>query len=228
MEDTLNRPAQFGGAKLIIGTFFVIHGLLLTADNLGALDAWRYLRYWPAVVLLLGIYKLWQPGRQLAGAILVLAGGALLAHAMGLADLELTDFWPLLLIIGGIVIVTRATGVEVGPSGDADSRNLIAIFAARKVVPHEFSGARVVACMGGIEIDLTDAVMKEKEAVIQAYTMWGGIEIYVPDTWEIAGEVVPFMGGFEVTVAPAGAPQRRLIVRGAAVMAGIEVKRRNS
>jgi Cell wall-active antibiotics response 4TMS YvqF/Domain of unknown function (DUF5668) len=228
MEDTLNRPAQFGGAKLIIGIFFVIHGLLLTADNLGALDAWRYLRYWPAVILLVGIYKLWQPGRQLAGAILTLVGGALLAHAAGLADLDLIDFWPLLLIIGGIVIVTRATGVEVAPSGDAGGGTLLAIFTARIVKPPEFSGARVLACMGGIELDLTDAVMKEKEAVIQAYTMWGGIEIYVPDTWDIVGEVFPFMGGFEVTVAPAGAPQRRLIVRGAAVMAGIEVKRRSS
>ena len=28
MEDTLNRQTQFGGAKLIIGIFFVLHGLL--------------------------------------------------------------------------------------------------------------------------------------------------------------------------------------------------------
>src|SRR5262249_18318415 len=83
MEDTLNRQTQFGGAKLIIGIFFVIHGLLLAADTLGLLTAWDYLRYWPAVILLLGIYRLWQPGRQLAGAILAVVGGSLLALNAG-------------------------------------------------------------------------------------------------------------------------------------------------
>lgn len=225
MEDTLNRPAQFGGAKLILGAFFVIHGLLLTADNLGALDAWRYLRYWPAVVLLVGIYKLWQPGRQLAGALLVLIGGAILAQNVGLWRLTLFDFWPLLLIVGGIVIVARASGVEVSTG---DSRNLVAVFGTRKESLAEISTARAVAVMGGVELDLTDASMTQSPAVIECFTMWGGIEIFVPETWEVIGEVVPFMAGFEIKAAPAGAPQRRLIVRGTAVMAGIEVKRRKS
>ena len=225
MEDTLNRPAQFGGAKLILGAFFVIHGLLLTADNLGALDAWRYLRYWPAILVLVGIYKLWQPGRQLAGTILVLVGGAILARNAGLLHLSLFDFWPLLLIIGGIVIVARAAGMEVSTG---DSRNFIAVFGPRKEVLTEISSARAVAVMGGVELDLTNATMTQSPAVIECFTMWGGIEIFVPDTWEVVGEVVPFMAGFEINVAPAGAPQRRLIVRGTAIMAGIEVKRRKA
>jgi len=82
--------------------------------------------------------------------------------------------------------------------------------------------------MGGVELDLTDATMTQSPAVIEAFAMWGGIEISVPETWEVTGEVVPFMGGFEIKVAPVGAPQRRLIVRGTAIMGGIEVKRRKS
>jgi len=226
MEDTLNRPAQFGGAKLIIGIFFVIHGLLLTADNLGALDAWRYLRYWPAVVLLTGLYKFWQPGRQLAGAILTLIGAALLASNAGLLRLTLFDFWPLLLIVGGVVIVARATGMELAASGD--SRQTMAVFGTRKVELTQFSGARAVAFMGGLQLDLTDATMTQSPAVIEAYAMWGGIEIYVPETWEVLGEVFPFMGGFEIKATTVGTPQRRLIVRGTAFMGGIEVKRRKS
>jgi predicted membrane protein len=225
MEDTLNRQTQFGGAKLIIGTFFVLHGLLLAADNLGLLDAWRYLRYWPAVILLVGIYRLWQPGRQLAGIILTVAGASLLAQSVGLLRLSIFDLWPLLLIIGGIAIIARATGFEVS---SGDTRNILAVFTARKIAPREFDGARIVAVMGGCELDLTDADMKNSPAVIEAFTMWGGIEIFVPDTWEILGEVVPVMAGFEVKVAPVGTPQHQLIVRGTAIMAGIEIKRRRS
>src|SRR5262245_31694689 len=112
MEDTLNRQTQFGGAKLIIGTFFVLHGILIAADNLGILDAWHFLRYWPAVILLIGIYKLWQPGRQLAGIILTVVGGTLLAQNVGLLRISIFDLWPLALIVGGIAIIARATGFE--------------------------------------------------------------------------------------------------------------------
>ena len=225
MEETLNRPANFGGAKLIIGIFLVIHGLLLTADNLGALDAWRILRYWPAVLLLVGLYKIWQPGRQLAGAILIILGASLLASNAGLIRLTLFDFWPLLLIIGGVIIVARATGVEVKTSG---SHTLIGVLSTQKVAMTEFSGARAAAFMGAVILDLTEATMPRNDAVVEAFAMWGGVEIYVPANWEVTGEVVPFMAGFEIKSAPSGTPQRRLIVRGAAIMGGIEVKRRSA
>ena len=45
--------------------------------------------------------------------------------------------------------------------------------------------------MGGCELDLTDAEMKNSPAVIEVFAMWGGIEIFVPDSWEIVAEVVP-------------------------------------
>lgn len=227
MEDTLNRPTSFGGTKLILGIFFVIHGLLLAADNLGALVAWDYLRYWPAIILLVGIYKIWEPGRQLAGGILIGLGAVMLAANAGWIRFSLFDLWPLLLIGGGVVIVARATGVQVGTGGD-DAQTMVAVLTHRKVAPREFSGARAVAVAGGLEIDLTDATLTANPTVIEAFTMWGGIEIHVPDTWEIIGEVVPVMGGFEVLVAPAGVPQRQLIIRGAAIMAGIAVNRRKS
>ena len=79
--------------------------------------------------------------------------------------------------------------------------------------------------MGGCELDLTEADIVHSPAIIDAFVMWGGIEIYVPDKWEVVGEVVPFMGGFEMKTG-AGSPERRLIVRGGVVMGGIEIKRR--
>jgi hypothetical protein len=225
MEDTLNRQTHFGGAKLIIGIFFVVHGILLAADNFGLLRAWDYLRFWPLVILLVGLYKIWEPGRQVVGAILVLIGAALLAHNAGWLALSLFDLWPLVLIVGGIAVIGRAFGFEM-PSGG--SRNIVAIFAAHKLAPQEFSGAHISAVMGGCELDLTEANLTENPAIVDIFTMWGGVEIFVPDSFEIVGELVPFMAGFEIKVAPKGVPTRRLIVRGTAIMAGVEVKRRKS
>ncbi len=225
MEDTLNRPAQYGGAKLIIGIFFILHGLLLTADNLDLLNAWHYLQYWPAVMLLVGLYKIWQPGSQVAGLILTVLGAALLAGSVGLWHVSLFKLWPLLLIIAGVTIVAKATGFEIA---SADRWNIVGVLSTHKSAPKQFSGARIAAFMGGVVLDLTEAEMPQSPAIIEVFTMWGGVEIYVPDTWDVIGELVPFMAGFEVKVAPSVAPQRRLIIRGTAVMAGIEVKRRKS
>ena len=109
-------------------------------------------------------------------------------------------------------------------------RNIVAVLSQRKIAntSQEFTGARAVAFMGGCELDLTQADIASSPAVIEAFAMWGGIEIYVPDGWEIIGEVVPVMAGFEIKTVPTSAPRRQLIVRGAALMGGIVVTRRKS
>ena len=230
MEDTLNRPNQIGGTKLIIGIFFLIHGLLLTADNLSILDAWHFLRYWPALVLLIGLMKLWEPGRQLTGAILTIVGASLLAYNAGWVRVSLFDLWPLLLIIGGGAMVARALGVREKGEPSEDNKSILAVFGVRKiaVTSRQFTGMRIAAFMGGCELDLTDADIAQSPAVIEAFAMWGGIEIYVPDDWEVIGDVIPVMAGFEIKTAPPNNPKRQLIVRGLVTMAGIEVKRRKA
>lgn len=227
MEERLNPPVPIGGTKLIIGVFLVIHGLLLTADNLDLLNAARLLRYWPAIILGIGLMKLADPARRLAGAILTVLGASLLAATAGWVRFTIVDLWPALLILGGLAMVARAFGVRM-PETSPDSGNVWAVLTTRHIanLSRDFSGARIVAFMGGCTIDLPPADSAYAPAVIEAYAMWGGLEIYVPDGWEVIGEVVPVMAGFEVKVAPTVAPQRQLIIRGGLLMAGIEVKRR--
>jgi predicted membrane protein len=102
-------------------------------------------------------------------------------------------------------------------------------FFGQKVVAEttsDYRGGSVAAFLGGYELDLTKADITNGPAIIDVFTIWGGIEIYVPDTWEVIGEVTPIMGGFEMKTSGSD-PRKRLIVRGLALMAGIEVKRRS-
>jgi hypothetical protein len=226
MEETLNAHRNpIAGTKLIVGLFFAIVGVLMTADNLDLFDAWNVLRWWPAVILLVGVIKLADPGRRLVGVILTVLGAVLLA-----GNLEwwwwrfsIFDLWPLLLIGGGVAMVARAFGVRTSVGGGG---NIVAILGVRKEAPREFNGARIAAVMGGVELDLSEANLAQSPAIIECFAMWGGIEIRVPDGWDVVGELIPIMGGFEVRTAPAADPQKQLIVRGLALMGGIEVKRR--
>jgi hypothetical protein len=228
MEQQLNRPLPIAGTKLILGLFFTILGVMWTADNLRLLRADDFLRYWPAVVVLIGVINLADPARRLFGAILTVVGASLLAYSAGWLRFTIFDFWPLLLIILGAAIVGRALGVRLPGAAATDSSDVWAVLTTRKInnASRDFAGARVTAFMGGCELDLTDADIFHSPAVIDVFAMWGGIEIYVPDRFEVIGEVVPFMAGFEMQAAPAGDPNRRLVIRGAAFMGGIEVKRR--
>jgi len=220
---------NISGTKLIVGIFFAVVGVLMTLANLDLIDADRFLRYWPVVLLLVGLVKLADRGRRLGGVILTVIGASLLAENAGWVSVNIFDLWPLLLIAAGIGMVTRSFGFRPGAAGTADDvRNIVAVLSGRKIAPRNFSGARITAFMGGCELDLTQAEMPQSPAIIETFAMWGGIHIIVPDDWDVAGEVVPIMAGFEIKHPAKSGAQKQLIVRGTVIWGGIEVKRRNA
>ena len=230
MEETLRSHRDpVVSTKLIVGLFFTIAGVLMTADNLDLFDAGRALRWWPAVILLVGVLKLWDPDRRMTGMILTIIGALLLAGNLGLWQLSLGTLWPLLMIAGGVVLVARALGIRAGAGlvreGGGDVWGILGV---RKVAEtsKDYRGGRIAAVMGGVELDLTEADIAQSPAIVECFARWGGIEIFVPDGWDVIGEVVPVMGGFEVRTAAAADPQKQLIVRGLAFMGGMEIKRR--
>lgn len=231
MEARLTEPVPTPGAsigKLIAGAFFVIVGVLLTLDNLDLFEADRILRYWPAILILAGALKLILGNSSRVGAIvLILVGTWLLGDNLNLIRFSLFDLWPLVLIAGGLGLVALGFGwrpTEGAPAGQ--QKGSAAIFGTANVVEtsSDYRGGSAIAFLGGYELDLTGADIRSGPAVVDTFAWWGGVEIFVPDNWEVIGEVVPFMGGFEVHTQPASDPSRRLIVRGVAIMGGTDVR----
>jgi hypothetical protein len=96
----------------------------------------------------------------------------------------------------------------------------------------DFRGGEVTAIMGGFEIDLRGAGIVGDEAVLEVFTLWGGVEIRVPEDWIVQIQATPILGGISETVtgpavpaAPSSGPRKRLVIRGTAIMGGVEVKR---
>jgi predicted membrane protein len=234
METRAMQPAPFAstGVKLIVGLFVTAVGVLLTLDNLDIIHSDRYLEWWPLLLIAIGILKLLGNGNRIISIILIVAGAWLIAYNLELIRFTIFDLWPLILIGIGLSFVARAigfrpekvldhTGVQSGQQSE-----VWAVFSSRVIdeTARDFTGRRYVALLGGCEIDLTGADIAKSPAVIETYAFWGGIEIRVPEGWEIVGEVVPVMGGFEVKVRPSASTGKQLIVRGAAVMGGVEIK----
>lgn len=91
------------------------------------------------------------------------------------------------------------------------------------VVPRQFTA---MAFWGGIELDLTEARYAEREVVITAVAIMGGIEIVVrPDTTVLVNGV-GIMGGFNDKARCEGRPGAPVIrINGMAFWGGVEVRR---
>lgn len=222
---TIGRGSVKLSVKLIVGIFFTLLGVLLTLDNLDLADADRFLPYWPVVLIAIGVLKL-QDRRSRTFAILAIGIGALLiVFNTGWLEFSIFDFWPIALIFAGLGIVARAFGFRAPELSSESSSTIWAVFGVRKerVTVRNYAGGRIIAFMGGCELDLRNADIEQGSAELEVMVMWGGIEIKVPEGWEVIGNTVPIMGGADIRTkaAPGG---RRLIVNGLAIMGGIDIK----
>ena len=232
MEPRTDPPGVRLTPHLMFGLLIILVGVVFTLDNLNIAHAEDYLRYWPAGLIAIGLAKLWQDRREqgssIGGVIFTLVGTWLLFDTLGYVEANPIDFWPLLLVFIGTVIVWQGIRGRRQRSGAStnDTVNAVAILSGvnRGSNSTSFKGGELTAFMGGCEIDLRNAEING-EAAIDVFAMWGGIEIRVPENWTVIGRVTPLMGGFEDhTRAPQAASAHRLIVRGMVIMGGVEIK----
>jgi len=217
--------------RLILGITVIALGVIFLLDELGTIDASAILRWWPAVLLGYGILKLTGTGvRQSlpAGGILSGIGLWMLLRNLGVLPYGMRDFWPILLIgIGGLMV---SGGLRRARGGTKDSANMLSAFAFwsgvdRKVVTQDFQGGDLTAFMGGHEIDLRSARMTAESASIDLFVMMGGVDMRIPEDWSVTYDGVLIMGGVEDrTHPPAGEVKGRLILKGFVMMGGVEVK----
>jgi predicted membrane protein len=230
-DDLTWRPRRRAGPQLVIGLLIIVVGLLFTLDNLGFGIAQKYLRYWPAGLIVLGLTKLWYArdgrGGAFGGFIITLIGLWLLLEATVDIRISLRDMWPVLLVFFGAYLVWRGiTGprpVRVDGKGSISATVLLSGIKRRNR-SRAFSGGDVTAIMGSCEIDLRQAAING-DAMLDVLAVWGGIEITVPDDWAVMLDVTALLGAVEDrTRPPLGAAAHRLTIRGAVVMGGVEVR----
>jgi len=222
--------------RLVFGLIVVALGTLWTLDNLDILESEPILRWWPALLLLVGIARLTGIGARrqpVAGTVFSIVGLVLLGNELELLNVRIWELWPVALIVVGSALVFRSVRGPAAAKADgsgADRLNQVNTFAmwagsTLKNASQDFRGGDLSAVMGGVDLDLRGARTTTPQVVIDVFAWWGGIEIVVPRNWRVVGEVLPLMGAFEDNSKPdEGEPVTTLVIRGAAIMGGIEVK----
>jgi predicted membrane protein len=227
MED--NKVFRFS-PHLAIGIAIVILGVVLTLDNMDILEAREILHYWPGALVILGAFMILATrdlqGR-VSGALIAVWGGLLLATRMGYMDFHIKNFWPIILILVGVNMAMQA--MRSKPHADVNERTItgFAILGGfkRSSNSQEFLGGEMTAFMGGGELDLRQAAIREgEEAVLSVYAVMGVFKLMVPIGWTVICKVLPLMGGVEDKTLPQQSGRtQKLIIQGYALMGGVEI-----
>lgn len=219
--------------RLIIGFGILALGMLWTLDNLNVLESEGITRWWPVILVVIGGVQLFDHRtNKLVPIALVLVGTLLLLDEAYLIDFDLRDLIPLGIALLGAKLMWEALTRRKARAIDAvaDSDSVIHAFAImagvkRQSTSSAFRGGDTNAIMGGVELDLRKAqIAPGDDVVIDAFAMWGGVEIQVPENWRIVGNVLPVMGAFEDNTHPGAEPGPTVTIRGTAIMGAIEVK----
>ena len=234
MENNTNRASS----QVVLGLLVVGMGVLFLLDNLDILNFRHAIGFWPLAFIVAGCVALFGNGTRSGrsssymGGVLIAIGLLMVVSRMGYFYISWGTLWPLVMIaLGGLVLyrslgpgrVTREDVVAgAGPDNVVDIVAVLGGFE-RRVSTQDFRGGEITAVMGGCALDLRDASIV-KEAVINVFTVWGGINIKVPPDWTVVLNGTPVMGGFaEKTARPPDA-SKRLVITGYAIMGGVEVR----
>src|SRR5688572_24401500 len=103
-----DAPLRFT-PQLFVGLVVIAVGMLMTLDNLQLIEAGRYLRFWPAGLVVLGVLKLWHSrgglGGSFGGFLFIVIGTWLLAEQTAIVRVSFWDMWPTLLVFFGMFLV---------------------------------------------------------------------------------------------------------------------------
>ena len=125
-------------------------------------------------------------------------------------------------IVGIIALLAFVYLMDHAGKGEA------AIFGGvdRHISETDFHSAQCTAVFGGCKIDLRDAQIEGREAVLDTYAIFGGVEIRVPDDWEIVNHNLTLFGGVSEhrRQPPRGSGTKTLILNGATIFGGTSVK----
>lgn len=229
----LQPPDVRRGPRLIFGLALVVIGTLAALDRLSLFDLLDLLAYfWPALLLFAGLWKLLVPGSpasRVTGAVLAGWGGLWLADELGWMWVDWGELWPLLLVAFGIILLVRSRSARPTRQGDEGGTvDAVAFLGGKRRTASttDFRGGDLVAVMGGCEVDLRQAHLTGGSAVIDAFALWGGVEIAVPARWRVRMQGVPILGGFVDKTTPPeleDGVEGELVVKGFAIMGAVEV-----
>jgi predicted membrane protein len=198
MTNSKNNQSNWVGITLIIIGFLFILDTFNIMEFGGIISDW-----WPAIFIIIGLIKLQGQDRG-AGLIFILIGALLLLTIHDIVEWNsIWRLWPLILIFIGLSMIFKGRRskwkLTNEPTTGDEYIHSNAVFGGseRTVTSQNFKGGEAMALFGGVELDMRQAKISADGCKIHATALFGGIEIIVPDDWNVIITGTPIFGGID-------------------------------
>ena len=209
------------------GGLLLLLGIVLMVNNLGIAHI-RFEMFWPLWIIAAGVWMLLRTsgygGYPRHGRHDWKGGQPPPQSPPQSPPPRREDWWT------NPAAAAKAAWANQAPGSTESTFDYSSIFGHidRRIISKNFRGGKIAAVFGGCTIDLTQADIEGPEAVLHADSVFGGGEIYVPDTWLITVKGAAVFGGYanETRQRPPenAAAAKHLIIEGAAVFGGIVIR----
>jgi len=197
----------------IVAFVFIFAGFLFLGRNLGIIepDVSRIIISWQMLLVAIGLlHLLWR--HFIAGLLFIGVGGFFLVPLITLDSGWVNTWWPVLIILGGVLFLLKATpffdkksflhqNQRSGLSYNSKDGFVVSdnVFGGSHhiVLDPVFKGGRIKNVFGATILDLRRTTLEAEETYIDIECVFGGMEIFIPNEWLVVNELKCAFGGSE-------------------------------
>ena len=208
-------------SRILWGIVLIFIGVIWGLNRTGVADINIFFDgWWTLFIIVPSIISLFESGSNKTSSIIFLVIGILfLLASQGVFEFEI--LWEILLpaiviLIGLSLIFGHKVDFNVKEKTKClDSDDTESIFAA--------FGEQNVSKSGAVKLDLREAKL-EKETVIGAWAIFGGIEILVPEDCIVKVKATPVFGGVSNERKNNEDAKKTIYIEAYAIFGGLDIK----
>lgn len=217
----------WGIVLVILGLIFGLNALEITNIDV-FFDGW-----WTLLIIVPSFIDLFTDNDKTGSIIGIIIGFVLLACSQDLLSFEIV--WklivPIVLVVIGLSMIFKdflkkeiSDEIKKLNKNSKDNKEYCAAFSGQDINfdNEEFNGANISAIFGGVKLDLRKANIKSNQ-VINATSIFGGIDILVPNNVKVITQATSVFGGTDNKCSNNDS-EIVLYVNSTAVFGGVEIK----
>jgi predicted membrane protein len=242
MEPSAPATPDRRSRKLAFGVIIMAAGFLLLGFNLNFLPyTWKEIFFsWQMLLIAIGVISIFSRDSWVPGVILITIGSFfLLPKLFFLPHNFMHYFWPLILIIAGVVILLRryprhhrshASGQNVYERTSEEGvilEDVVFGNSKQRITSQAFKGGKVSCVFANAEVDLTQAQLAVGIHELELNAVFAGITVILPVDWKVEMKMSSVLGGFadkRTFLKESPDPSKVLVIKGSAVFGGGEIR----
>ena len=221
------KNVLWGIILICVGVVLGLNALDITNINL-FFDGW-----WTLFIIVPCFIDLFKDKDKTGNIVGIIIGLFLLLSCQGVINFSI--LWkmivPVVLIIIGLSFIFKnmfSDNVkkikEINKNNKSD-KEVIAVFSSQKVnvSDEKFEGATISCVFGGVSLDLRDAKINS-DVVINASSVFGGIDVLVPDNIDVKVNSTAIFGGVDNKIKNNSENKKIIYINATCIFGGVDIK----